>query len=252
MSASLAQVVDLPAQSTPARGGLLSAALPAPDGWERGLTVSFYGCGEPILRDKCVSAIDVPHRASVGEFPSFPIEQGSTCSTLSQLDHEEFALGRLNATTEWAMGRQLATDQADTGAPSFLDGTDLGEAESVVAGVGCLEEEVAMTGFGSRYFLHASPRTAAALRDASMIDSNGRSPSGARWIISPGYAGLDAGRIWATGPVWAGASVPTVHAAVGHRTNDDEAFALRAGIVAFDPCINLSLTVPVGACPAAP
>lgn len=252
MAVSLAQVVDLPAQSTPRQGGLLAAALPAPDGWERGLAIPFYGCGEPILRDKCVTAVDVAHRAGVAEFPAFPIEQGSTCSTLSQLDHEEFALARLNATTEWALGRQLATDQVGTGAASFLDSTDLGAASDVVAGIGCLEEEVAMTGFGSRYFLHASPRTAAALRDAGMMNNDGRSPSGARWIISPGYAGLEAGRVWATGPVWAGTSVPDVHAAVGHRTNDDEAFALRAGIVAFDPCVNISLTVPVGDCPTAP
>lgn len=252
MAHTLTKAVDLPAQSTPGRGGLLSAALPAPEGWEGGLAIPFYGCGEPILRDKCVTSVDVPHRTSVAEFPSFPIEQGSTCSTLSQLDHEEFALARLNATTEWAMGRQLATDQVGLGGPSFLDSTDLGVSEDVVAGIGCLEEEVAMTSFGSRYFLHASPRTAAALRAAKMIDNDGRSPSGARWIISPGYAGLDEGRVWATGAVWAATSVPDVHAAVSHRVNDDTAFALRAGIVAFDPCINLTLTVPVGACPTAP
>lgn len=248
--ASLTQPVDLPAQSVPARGGLLEAALPAPDGWERGIGVPFYGCGEPLLKDKCVTSDDSEGtRPEIVEFPSFPIEQRSACSTLSRLDHEAFATGRLNATSEWAIARQLALDPLELGSPTLEDAQSLGSIASVVDAIACLEEEAALTGFGARYFLHTSPRTAATLRAEDMIDGDGRSPSGARWIISPGYAGIAPGRVWLTGAVWVGTSSPETLSGVVHRLNDDLAVASRTGLVAFDPCLLLSVDIETGTCP---
>lgn len=249
MPATLPLDVDL-SQSAAARGGVLEGASPAPDGWEGGLVVPFYGCGEPQLLAGCATSIDEGNRVSVVETPSFEIVQSAWCSTISGTDQDQQALDRLAATSEYALGRQLVTNELDfDAAPSLANAESIGEAEDVVAGIGCLEEQVALTGFGSRYFLHASPRTAAYLRNARMMDNDGRSPAGARWIISPGYAGTDPGRVWATGTVWAAVGAPIVDAATEHRLNTYEAIARRPGIVLFDPCINLSVDIPVGACP---
>lgn len=257
MTHTLTQPAELTEQSARARGGLLSAALSPPEGWERGgLIVPFYGCGEPILRDKCISSIDVPHRPGVAEFRIFPIEQGSTCSTLSRIDHEAHALGRLQATTEWALGRQLATDQAGTGSPSLADANHLGTAADVITAIACLEQAAADSGFGARWWLHTSPRGAAYLASQGLMTIDFFSPSGAPIIVSPGYLSegdTDAEvRFWATGPVWAAVDAPTTTSAVERRQNSDTAWALRGGIVAFDPCINISVDATVGACPTLP
>ena len=37
-------------------GGILDRALPVPQGWMQGLSIPFYGCGEPVLVDRCVTA----------------------------------------------------------------------------------------------------------------------------------------------------------------------------------------------------
>ena len=247
-------------EPTRARGGLLAAALTAPEGWEQGLQVPFYGCGEPIVRNKCITAEDEAHRPNVGEFPSFPIEQGSTCSTLSRLPHDQFALGRLDATTEWALGRQLQSDLAETGAPKLDDGTNLGlvELEPLVVipfamafALGCLEQAAADTGFGERVWIHTTVKGATWLGASSLIDANGFTPAGSRIVISPGYQNPseEAIRFWATGSVWAAVSSAQVMEGTDWRKNDATAYALRAGIVAFDPCINLSIDVHVPACP---
>jgi hypothetical protein len=252
MALSLVRPVEVE-QTARVKGGLLDVAHPAPEGWERGIAVAFYGCAEPIVADKCVNFDAVANRPEVQEFSMIPIEQGSTCSTLSRLDHSDIARARLETTTEWALGRQMQTDIVGTGNPSLDDATLLGvvaEADFVTA-VGCLEQAAADTGFGSEWFLHAPPRAASYLAYMGLIDLNRLSPSGAKWIISPGYLPEDdtTVRIWATGPVWVGADAPRVTEAVGFQTNDDTAYALRVGLVAFDPCMNLAIDVTVPACP---
>lgn len=260
MTTSLPEVADLQSGvRAQDRRGLLDVALPVPAGWQRGLTVPWYGCGEPILRDKCIAAEDEAHRPNVVTYPSFPIEQGSTCSTLSGMDQDTFARARLDATTEWALGRQLATDQVGTGAPSLADAQLLGSLpgpDDVVWAVACLEQAAADVGYGTPWVLHTSPRGAAFARRYKMMDSTGLSPSGMPWIISPGYPSYGTEddvdpatvRFWVTGPVWAGVDDPTLQSAIDWRANDDTAYALTAGIVAFDPCINFAYDVTVGAC----
>lgn len=248
-------VVD---QSARMPGGVLSRALPAPAGWERGgLVIPFYGCGEPVLRDKCVEAVDVPHRDSVGEFHAIPIEQGSTCSTSGRDEQAAHALDRFAATSDWALGRQLQTDQIDSGSPSLNDATPLGTVANAdfVGAVGCLEQAAADAGVGARFVLHAPVRAAAYLADRGLIDENGRSPSGADWIISAGYethptTPTTTVRLYATGTVWASISTPDVIDTVAHRINDADAWARGLGVVAFDPCILESIDVTVPACPA--
>lgn len=257
MPATLGAVADLD-QSARHPGGILARALAAPEGWTRGLVVPFYGCGEPIVRDKCVLAEDEAHRTGVATFHPFPIEQRSECSTLSGpggLDHERFATDRLDATTEWAMGQQLAADVTGQGTPSLANATSLGTVANAdfVSAVGCLEQAAADAGFGSRWVLHAPVRAAAFLTKDKML-RDGLSPTGATWIISPGYPvqGPTTVRLWATGQVWAAVDAPQVVAGLDHRVNTEAAYALRAGVVAFDPCLNFSIDVTVPACPTPP
>lgn len=255
MTQMLMESATLEAPSRPPSSRLLEAALAAPSGWQRGLSVPWYSCGEPIVRDKCVSAVDEPHRVAVADYAPFPIEQGSTCSTLSKLPHEDFARARLDNTTEWALGRQLQSDPAATGSPKLEDATSLGvvaDADFVTA-LGCLEQAAADAGFGSQWWLHAPMRAASYLgRYRLLVD--GHSPSGAPWVLSPGYTPTDATTVtlWASGPVWAAVDEPDTHAAVDWRVNDDTAWALRAGIVAMDPCLLLSIDITVPACPTVP
>lgn len=239
-------------EADPREGGLLGAALPAPSGWAQGLSIPFYGCGEPLLQDRCVTSNDEPHRTAVADFYPFGINQGATCSTLSRLDQERHARGRLDSTTEWAVARQLATDQLALGTPSFADGTDLGTVAGAdfVLAVATLEQAAADAGFGAQWWLHGPIKAAAYLVDASQM-KEGVAPSGAPWIISPGYPVQDATtiRLWATGPVWASVSDPFVLNDVDWSINEDSAYANRDAIVAFDPCVNLYIDVTVPASP---
>ena len=231
---------------------LLDVALPAPAGWMQGLSVPFYGCGEPLLQDRCATANDEPHRTGVAEFLPFGISQAAACSTLSRLDQRSHAIGRLDSTTEWAVARQLATDVLAIGTPSFADGTSLGTVANAdfVLAVATLEQAAADAGFGTPWWLHAPIKAAAYLSDKSQL-FDGVSPTGTPWVISPGYPveGATTIRLWATGPVWASVSDPLMLNDVDWQRNSDEAYAIREAIVAFDPCINLYIDVTVPASP---
>lgn len=253
MSNFLLEPAELTQPSRATRGGLLGAALPAPAGWQRGLTVPFYGCGEPIVRNKCVTAVDVPHRTSIAEFQPFPIEQGATCSTSGNHDQAAHARTRLESTSEWAVAQQFAVDLIGLGSPSLADATVLGTVANgdFVTAMGCLEQAAADAGFGTDWMIH-SPVRAASYLVADRLLSGKRSPAGMPVVVSPGYPVQDATtvRLWVTGPVWVGLDEPDTHQAVDWRVNDDTAWALRAGLVAFDPCINFAIDVTVPACPA--
>lgn len=254
MSSTLMEGAEVDYDARP--GGLLATALPAPAGWAQGLSIPFYGCGEPQLVDRCVSSHDEEsHRTAVAEFFPFGIQQTASCSSLSRLDQEKHARGRLDSTTEWGVGRQFATDGLALGTPSLADATEVGTVDDAnfALAVAALEQAAANAGFGSMWWLHAPPAAAAFLsKDRLLLD--GHSPTGAPWVISAGYpigAGSLPGpanvilRLWATGPVWASVDEPLTFGALDRRNNEDEAYAQRQAIVAFDPCINLYVDVSI-------
>ena len=250
MSQTLMEAAEVEVDTRP--GGLLGTALPAPQGWAQGLSIPFYGCGEPVLLDRCVTANDEPHRTSVAEFHPFGISQGATCSTLSRLDQKKHAEGRLDSTTEWAVARQLATDALNLGTPSFEDGVSLGTVadRDFTLAVATLEQAAADAGFGALWWLHAPIKAAAFLAREKQL-KGGMSPSGAPWVISPGYPveGPTTIRLWATGPVWASVDEPFVLNEIDRRGNEDTAYAERSAIAAFDPCVNLYIDITVPASP---
>ena len=251
MSQTLMEGVEVEAPSQRSHG-LLGAALPAPAGWTQGLSIPFYGCGEPQLQDRCIDSNDTVYRTGVADFLPFGISQAATCSTLSRLDQKRHAEGRLDSTTEWAVARQLATDELALGTVSFLDGTSLGTVSDgdFVLAVATLEQAAADAGFGTGWWLHAPVKAAAFLAKAKQLKKD-MSPSGAPWVISPGYPVEDATtiRLWATGPVWASVSEAYVLNNVDWTVNEDTAYANRDAIVAFDPCINLYIDITVPASP---
>jgi hypothetical protein len=242
--------VDTPA---PRSGGILGVALPAPQGWMQGLSIPFYGCGEPVLLDRCVTAADDPlNKTAVAEFHPFGISQSATCSSLSRLDQRKHAEGRLDSTTEWAVGRQLSTDGVGLATPSFEDGTSLGTIAdgNFALAVGTLEQAAADAGFGTQWWLHGPVKAAAFLTESRSLLGK-ISPTGAPWVISVGYPvqGATTIRLWVTGSVWAAVDEAFVVDDLDRRSNTDEAFANRSAIVAFDPCINFYIDVTVPASP---
>lgn len=244
--------VEVDLDTRPAGFGILAAALPAPAGWMQGLSIPFYGCGEPVLMDRCVTAHDEPNRTGVAEFQPYGISQGATCSSLSRIDQKDHAEGRLDSTTEWAVARQLATDVLNLGTPALNDGVSLGTVAGgdFVLAVGTLEQAAADAGFGTQWWLHAPIKAASFLARFDLLNGT-KSPSGARWVISPGYPvqAPTTIRLWATGPVWVGVDEPFVIGNLDRRNNDDTAFAQRSAIAAFDPCVNLYIDITVPASP---
>jgi len=58
--------------------GILAVALPAPSGWMQGLSLPFYGCGEPVLMNRCVTADDTtpPNVLAVGTLEQAAADAG--------------------------------------------------------------------------------------------------------------------------------------------------------------------------------
>lgn len=241
-------------QSARMPGGVLAKSLPAPPGWERGgIAIPFYGCGEPVLRDKCVTGTDVPSRTVVAEFPSVPIEQGAMCSTTGPDSLLPSAQARFTATADWAMSKQLQTDQADTGAPKLDDAVSLGTAADAdfALAMGCLEQAAADAGFGAVWVIHTTVRGASYLAQQGLMTIDGFSPAGAKVIVGTGYENVNGTTVplWATGQVWASVSTPDVIENVNPRQNNIEAWARGVGVAAFDPCTLLQIQVTVPVCP---
>lgn len=242
-------------QSARMPGGVLAKSLPAPPGWERGgIAIPFYGCGEPVLRDKCVVAEDVPNQNSaVAEFPTFPIEQGAMCSTTGPDSVLPSAQARYTATADWSVSRQLQQDIVQNGQPILDDGTLLGtvaDADFALA-MGCLEQAAAGAGYGAVWVVHTTVRGASYLAQQGLLTIDGFSPAGAKVIIGTGYENPDGTTVelWATGPVWASIASPEDIENMAYRQNNLEAWSRGAGVAAFDPCINQRVRITVPACP---
>jgi len=239
------------------RGGILAQALPLPDGWENGIGFLGTGCQEPQIELPCVVTDRTEIRPGEGVFfePIF-VQQSSACSTLSKLGHTDIAADRLESTTEWALGRLLATGFTTTN-PALADADLISASAEAVDAMSCLEQAIADVGFGADAVIHAPFRAAAYLRQQYLIDDLGRSPTGIPVIISPGYPVTedDEVSLWATGPVFAAVTdaYPLVDGVTGlppmkWRQNTDAAYQQRMALAVFDPCLNLTVTFPVPVC----
>lgn len=270
MSDILLERVALP-QGRRLRGGLLDSAETLPEGWERGIRFRTIGCVPPEVLGVCEVGDPEDVRPSAAEFRPAWLRTNAVCALMSQVGTVNLALNRLEAVTEWGLARMLATGggtEVGSNPPNvnLLDATSVhassGATEAdVVNTVSCLEQAVADTGYGAAAVLHAPFRAAAWLRSNHLMDwfdGAWYSPSGLRWIISPGYPqGEDfvTTTIWATGPVWAAVDESYVLAqanaqgrTVDWQTNLDAAYSQRLGLAAFDPCLNLAASFVAPAC----
>ena len=260
MSDALLERVALP-QGRRLRGGILDKADALPEGWELGIRFRTTGCVPPEVLGICEVGDPTDVRPSSAEFKPAFIRQNSVCALMSQVGTTDLALNRLEATTEWGLGRMLA-DGTGTENPSLADatvihgGASLNLPGEVILAVSCLEQAVADTGYGAAAVLHAPYRAAAWLASTRLIDEDGFSPTGLQWIISPGYpTEEEVVTIWATGPVWASVEgmyvlrdPQTGQRPVDWLTNTDAAYTQRLGLAAFDPCLNLAANFAVPAC----
>lgn len=238
-------------------GGVLAQAFPLPDGWENGVAFRGTGCAEPEINLPC----DVIDRTEIRPdgvmyFEPIFVSQSSACSTLSKVGNVDIATDRLESTTEWALGRLLATGLG-TANPALFDATLISASAEPVDAISCLEQAIADVGFGAEAVIHAPFRAAAYLRQQYLLSDSGFSPAGIPVIISPGYPVDDEDIInmWATGPVFAGVTdaYTLVDGVTGAppmkwRQNTDAAYRQRLALAAFDPCLNLTVTFPVPEC----
>lgn len=215
--------------------GLLLNAQPAPTGWELGGISYRAVCPELHTTDGCMTFTEfAPSVPNVVEYLPFVIESAVECSTLSSGDREDEATTALADITEFALGVALMSQ--------LEDATALPTTTDWVAAVGALEAAASVT--GKRYVLHASPFAAAHLVALNLMDpATGLSPAGARWIVSPGYAGDNNMTLYVSGNVHMGVGEITANGAVARRQNRFEVRASRAAIVGYDPCVSFSITI---------
>lgn len=254
-------------QGRRSRGGILENAYPLPDGWENGVTFRTVGCTAPELALPCAVLDSADVNPDMEVFEPIWIRQNAQCSTLSKIGSVDRATQRLEATTEYGLGRLL---QAGAGSvnPILDDATSVHEVDDptgnlplqLVDVISCLEQAVADVGYGADVFLHAPPRVAAYVRAANLIDDDGYSPAGHPWIFSSGYqptVDVAGDTLWinATGSIWADVTDSytledgiTGRPPVGWRTNDDSAFRQRLGLAIFDSCLNLRATMTAPTC----
>jgi hypothetical protein len=228
-------------------GGILAAARPLPDGWWRGVTFSSTQCVPPLSAQYCPDTPEVKtteRTSDVSTFDPFGLVAALECSTIGRPDIAAQAAETLDVVREWLVGRELAQGLT-AGNADLADATGLGAATSIVDALATLEEEIADSLYGRLGFIHASPAVGVELMAADVIYLDGvrwRTVTGNVVVISPGYAGL--ATLNATGEVWAAVGQRETFDDVDRAVDTAHAFAEEAGVVAFDPCFNVSVTLP--------
>lgn len=247
--------------------GVLATAEELPPGWENGVLFRTTGCSEPEIVAICEVSDSSEVRPTDESFDPVFIRQSAACSTISQVGTTSIARRRLEGTSEWALGQVLSgglgsanPSRGDATSVHVISDTAGNRVLQMIDLVACLEQSVADTGYGATALLHAPPQAAPYLHAANLIDNNGLTPTGLKWVISPGYqpdvVGDDTSLwIWATGALWADVSPiedlldgVTGRPIANWRTNLDAAYAGRVGMAVFDTCINLSASMAVPVC----
>lgn len=187
--------------------GLLKQATPVElDEYVHVITV---GVGV-TAHDMCSSDDLVVGGTTVAEFHAVPVSFAVEQAAGNHRDVSESLRSGVQTLAEVAAGQVLhAGHTLVTGStwvqPSLTDAVVVGPAKhaSIVDAVAEIEQHASE--YSGGYVLHASVHAAAHLRASGLLDDQGRSPGGARWVLSPGYP-HDIGevRVWATGQVYVG------------------------------------------------
>lgn len=251
------------AQPTPSGEGLLSGALPLPEGWQRG-GIAFLdpNCLLPTVMGQCPTGEDLKptQRAESAEFRTYSLIQAVECSTLGGLNVAEIAENELPRTGSFALARELLTGAAserDTAAgiepnPSLVgNATDLG-ADFVFAAnaLACLESNLAEAngGRGGVILMPIGFATAALAERVLWRDgARWRTVTGNTVIVSGGFDGRGPGATtppaaaaplyaYATTAVWAGVGQTDTYGDVNHSVNTAAARAEQVALAAFSTC----------------
>lgn len=221
--------------------GLLAAARPIPVPWTRGIDFLGGQCLTPEVFGPCSPPDLVSEGPSNAQFEPVGLSQGVVCSTLGLLetDLEKLALQALEVRAEYLLGLVLETSTN----PDLSGGTDLGGFSDVASAIAYLDYYLGQNLYGEQGVVHMNPGFLALLGDAGYRDGGiYRTAGGHRIAASPGYQAVDT--IYATGPVFAAHGSPSQRTVVDRDVNTSEAFADEAGIVVFDPCLNVNVEVP--------
>lgn len=264
--------VDLDRCAPVGVGGLLSAACPLPDGWERGISFLDDACLQPSVMAECPTCPDLKPTQNVEYSTFLPVRliQSVECSTMGGVDVPGMAGTALDQTIGYALAREMLTGQASArdanpnddewfGNPSLqCAATDLGDTFATIReAIGCLEAALGVATAGRPGVLLMGPQVALAAESVLVRDGARWSTfTGTRVIISPAFDGRAPGcipdpdcdteypapvagdplYIYAVPSVWAGTGRRDVLSDINRGTNSASARAEEIGLAAFSTC----------------
>lgn len=224
----------------PVRYGLLEASEPITVPWQRGVDMQSGQCLSPGYDGPC-EVSDIPTEAPTepAQFQPVNIRQGAVCSTSTRADLNKLASMALEVRAEYVLGLILETSTN----PDLSGGTNLDVFASVPPAIGFLDKELGWRLYGEEGVIHMNPGFLAVAGDAVYRDGSiYRSAGGHRIAASPGYQSVTL--IYATGPVFTAVSGVDTRGTIDRSDNTSISYADQAGIAAFDPCVNIQVTVP--------
>lgn len=237
------KAVVAPPLPEPLPGGLLNSSRRLSGPWQRGVVFTTSACIPGNLYPFCGSdqEKDSGESPEGAAFEAVVTYATVNCSTLGRVDRE-FAAEALGIQAETQLGLTLATSTTND---SLADGTTVGSGADVVEALALLENELADILGNVKGTVHVSPQVLTLLYAGGAVIQNlngGYStPNGHVLIASAGYVDLDG--IHGTGPVFANHEVVEVFSDVERSQNTLTVRAEGIGIVAFDPCANIHVTI---------
>lgn len=243
-------------------GGLLTAARPLPQGWQRGISFLDTSCLSPVTMGECptLAGLKPGQRPEAATFRPFSVVQAVECTTASQLDLSALSASELDRTRDAAIARELLTGQAtardagpaSTGNPALVhDAGDLGAAfTSVGDAIAAVEASVLAANWGRGVVLLVPVAVLVHAVAASAVWRDGarwRTASGGTVIASAGFDGRGPGDTAAPAPgaplylygvsgVWASVGERAVYQSLDRAVNTDTARAEDIALAVYEPC----------------
>lgn len=248
MAQALKPVIAPPVPE-PLPGGLLNSSRSLSGPWQRGVEFATSACipGNlyPFCDDDPTPKVSGDHPDGAG-FDAVGIYAVVDCSTLggsaTAEDLRRFADQALAIQAETQLGVELANGTTN---PSLADATTVGSGTYPTEALAVLEDELAAILGNVQGTVHVSPGMLTILYSERAIiqNLNGgfQTPNGHVVIASPGYVDLDG--LYGTGPVFANSEPYGVLEDVERSQNTMTVRAEAVGIVAFDPCANIHVTI---------
>lgn len=246
-------------------GGLLTAACPLPEDWERGVSFVDDACLSPTVMGECPTCpgLKPAQRASIATFKPYRIIAPVECSTFGGTDVDLLANRALDQTIEFGLARELLTGEASArdggGNPSLqCSAIDLGADFDTVGGAfACVEAALAEATSGRSGYILVGPQLAT-LANKELVRDGSRwiTRYGTRVVVSAGFDGRAPGcvddpdcdtvypgpaagdplYVYATAGLWAATGRRDVFGDINRATNTATARAEQIALATFSPC----------------